>query len=489
MARLVNAPTDWTTIEQQFIDEARHHYAYAWEQLDEEEQAALVALTQTKGQTIAPPIFQKLVRNVLVTGSLDSPALVSNGWRRFIESKMQTAPASQPPMVTPIESTKTPPPLIPEAEVGYADFEFKVEQIDPTSCRVQVLDSPAGQDSVICKLPFSLDTIGGVMVDLGQQIARGATEQTLSQTITPTTMGEALFQSVFSGPVSHLFFESMGRVHSQGQGLRIKIHLDPERSPQLAALPWEFLYNDRRRRFLGLSRLTPIVRYLDVQAPTDRPRISLPLRVLVVVASPIGLPPLDLSREQELIKQAWGSQAEVSVEFLDLATPSALQAKLWDFQPHILHFMGHGHFDTITGAGALLFVDHKNEPKPVVGAQLGVLLSNAPSVRLAFLNACQSAGLSRTSDLDPFSGVATALVIAGLPAVVAMQFPISDHAALAFANGFYPRLATGAPVELAVSFGREAIRLELSDNEEWGTPVLFSRVSDGRLFEIGGFKP
>ena len=121
----------------------------------------------------------------------------------------------------------------------------------------------------------------------------------------------------------------------------------------MAALPWEFLYNSRRRSFLGLSRLTPIVRYLDVQAPTDRPRISLPLRVLVVVASPNGLPPLDLAREQESIQQAWGSRPEVSVEFLDPATPLDLQAKLWDWQPHVLHFMGHGHFDTITGAGAL----------------------------------------------------------------------------------------------------------------------------------------
>ncbi|MFC1975109.1 CHAT domain-containing protein [Chloroflexota bacterium] len=486
-AQSASAPTDLAAIEQRFFDEARHHYAYAWEQLDEEEQATLVALTQTEGQAIASPLFQQLVRNVLVTGTPDSPTLVSKGWRRFIESKVQAASTSQPRIVTPLESITVPSPPTPEAEIDYADFEFKVEQIDPTSCRVLVLDSPAGQDSVICKLPFSLDTIGGVMVDLGQQIARGAAEQTLGHT-TPTAIGEALFQSVFSGSVSHLFFESMGRVHSQGQGLRIKIHVDPEKSPQLAALPWEFLYNDRRRNFLGLSRSTPIVRYLDVQAPTDRPRISLPLQVLVVIASPVGLPPLDLSREQEFIQQAWGSRPEVSVEFLDTATPSALQAKLWDWQPHVLHFMGHGHFDAITGAGALLLTNHKNEPKPIVGAQLGVLLSNAPSVRLAFLNACQSAELSRSSDLDPFSGVAAALVMAGLPAVVAMQFPISDQAALAFANGFYPRLATGEPVELAVSFGREAIQLEVSDNQEWGTPVLFMRVSDGRLFEIGGSK-
>jgi len=478
-----NVSVDLIAVEQRFFDEARHHYLYAWEQLEEEEQTTLVALTQTKGQAIATSVFQRLLRSALVTGSPDSPALVSKGWRRFIESEVQTVPTNQS-SVAPVETT-TPLPLAPEVEAGYVDFEFKVEQIDSSSCRILVLDSPAGQDSVMCKLPFSLDEIGDVMLDLGQQIARGTAEQTLSQN-TPVAIGEALFESVFSGPVSHLFFESTGRVHSQGQGLRIKIHVDPERYPQLAALPWEFLYNDRRRSFLSLSRLTPVVRYLDVQAPTTRPQISLPLRILVVITSPLGLPPLDLPREKEFIQQAWGSRPEVSVEFLDPATPSALQTKLWDWQPHVIHFMGHGHFDEITGAGALLLVDHRNKPKPITGVQLGVLLSNAPSVRLAFLNACQSATLSRSNDLDPFSGVATALVMAGLPAVVAMQFPISDDAALAFANGFYPRLATGDPIELAVSFGRESIRLEASDNPEWGTPVLFMRVTDGHLFEIGG---
>ncbi len=479
-AMLTDSPMDLPTIEHHFINEVRPHYAYAWGQLDEKAQTALVALAQTTIHNIDVSPFQQLSRNALISGTPDAPTLVSQSWQQFIENEIVLTdqflvPSSTEPMLV-----SSPP--IPATVFDYANFDFKIEQIDSTSCQVLVLDSPAGQGSVICELPFDLDSIGGMMVDLGQQITRGMTVPTSSQR-TATAIGEALFKSVFSGPVSQLFFESMGRIHGQNQGLRLKIHIDPEKSPQLAALPWEFLYNDRRRSFLGLSRLTPIVRYLDVQVPTTRPKIGLPLRILVVIASPDGLPPLDLSREQKLIQNAWGNQPEVSVEFLEPATPSALQAKLWAWQPHIMHFMGHGHFDPITGAGALVFVDHKNKPKPIAGIQLGVLLSNSPGIQLAFLNACQSAELSRFKNLDPFSGVATALVMSGLPAVVAMQFPISDQAALAFANGFYPRLAAGELIELAVSFGREAVRLEMNDNEEWGTPVLFMRISDGRLFD------
>jgi len=226
------------------------------------------------------------------------------------------------------------------------------------------------------------------------------------------------------------------------------------------------------------------VRYLDVQAPTVTPRITPPLRVLVVIASPSDMPTLNLARERALIQEAWGRQPDVFIDFLEAATPLALQTWLSDWKPHVLHFMGHGHFDKATGAGALLFTDEGGESAPVSGDRLGVLLSNAPSVRLVVLNACQSAELSRSRQLDPFSSVAAALVMAGLPSVVAMQFPISDRAALAFANGFYPRLASGEPVDVAVAFGRETVYLQMADSQEWGTPALFMRVSDGRLFEL-----
>jgi hypothetical protein len=482
-ARKASVQPDLPTVEGRFLDEARRYYAYAWEQLDGVEQTALATLAQIEGHTIDPTIFQQLKRNALVSGTPESPLLVSCGWRKFIESEVRALPTSQPPISVLTELPSISPPSMVKTQTVYTDFDLKVEQIDPTSCRVLVLDSPAGQDSVVCQLPFNLDQVGEVMVDLGRQISRGVGKR-VPDGITPVTIGEALFRAVFSGAVGQLFFESLGRVHVRGQGLRMKIHVDPEHSPQLAALPWEFLYNYQRRSFLSLNRLTPIVRYLDVQAPTDRPRISPPLRVLVIIASPTDLPPLNLSRERALIQRAWGGQSNVSVDFLDAATPLVLQNRLWDWGPHVLHFMGHGHFDAATGAGTLLFVDEGGDAMPVSGERLGVLLSNAPSVRLAVLNACQSAELSRSRELDPFSSVAAALVMAGLPSVVAMQFPISDRAALAFANGFYPRLAAGEPVDVAVAFGREALYLQMADSQEWGTPVLFMRVSDGRLFEI-----
>ncbi|MBL4788792.1 MAG: PASTA domain-containing protein, partial [Kordiimonadaceae bacterium] len=85
---------------------------------------------------------------------------------------------------------------------------------------------------------------------------------------------------------------------------------------------------------------------------------------------------------------------------------------------------------------------------------------------------------------DPFAGVATAMIMAGIPAVVAMQFPITDKAAVSFAGTFYPRIVSGYPVDAAVAEGRKAIKLADPSTMEWATPVLFMRSPDGVLFDI-----
>ena len=66
-----------------------------------------------------------------------------------------------------------------------------------------------------------------------------------------------------------------------------------------------------------------------------------------------------------------------------------------------------------------------------------------------------------------------------------MQFEISDEAAIVFAGGFYDPLAGGVPVDASLAAARLAMLAERSDDIEWGTPVLFMRVPDGRIFDLG----
>jgi hypothetical protein len=79
--------------------------------------------------------------------------------------------------------------------------------------------------------------------------------------------------------------------------------------------------------------------------------------------------------------------------------------------------------------------------------------------------------------------IARALVLSGIPAVVGIQFQITDRTAATFEQEFYSALADGYPVDASVTEARKAIFSSRSD-VEWGAPVLFTRVPDGIIFEI-----
>jgi tetratricopeptide (TPR) repeat protein len=273
-------------------------------------------------------------------------------------------------------------------------------------------------------------------------------------------------------------------IRERQRGLRIKLHIDPEDPSlaRLASLPWELMYRKETRDFLNLSRYTPILRYLDVQRPYVPLPLQPPLHILVVISSPWDQEALDLAREQQQIQESWAQQEGVAVDFLPTATITQLGDTLAEKTYHVLHYMGHGAFDRNTGQGVLILEDEQERGVPVDGTTLGILLRDVPSLRLVFLNACETARVTKQVGLDPFAGVAAAMVMAGIPAVVAMQFPITDIAAIRFANRFYPLLARGEPVDYAVAEGRRAIRLSESGTQEWATPVLFMRAPQGVIF-------
>jgi TonB family protein len=128
----------------------------------------------------------------------------------------------------------------------------------------------------------------------------------------------------------------------------------------------------------------------------------------------------------------------------------------------------------------LQFEDESGMSYPVRGEMIGMLLHDHRSLRLAVLNACEGA---RSSRQDPFSGVAQSLLQQRVPAVIAMQFEISDVAAKVFAREFYRAIAEGNPVDAAICESRKALFRE-EYGQEWATPVLYMRSQEGLLFDL-----
>jgi outer membrane protein assembly factor BamD (BamD/ComL family) len=380
--------------------------------------------------------------------------------------------------------------------IEYEDFSVKIEPRRGDTYPVIVLHSPAGEGRSELRLPFDLDRFGDVLTGLSEAVRGGGSSpvRKLSPAATlarPQQVGDELFNAIFSGPVLSLFDRSMGMLHGSQRGLRIKIHIDPEDPglAQLASLPWEFIYRKDTRDFLNLSKFTPIVRYLDVQRPYQPLPLERPLRILVVISDPADYEGLDVGRERILIEKTWAKQEGVQVEFMERASILALQRRLGRQRYHVLHYMGHGAFDEYSGQGVLVMENENGLGQLVDGSSLGVLLRDMQAMRLVFLNACDTARATRHQGLDPFAGVAAAIVMAGIPAVVAMQFPVSDEAAITFSGTFYRLLAQGDPVDVAVAEGRRALRLGNSRTMEWGTPVLFMRAPNGNIFQVRPKQP
>ncbi|MEP0545557.1 MAG: CHAT domain-containing protein [Rhodothermales bacterium] len=297
-------------------------------------------------------------------------------------------------------------------------------------------------------------------------------------------IGSELFETLFPGPIRDAFNRNWGTGRDSGVRIRLQINLndDDETIQRLAGLPWELLYLDGTRTALGRSPLTPVVRYLNVPRPYTTVPLGGTLRVLLVVANPRDTHALDLTTEKEGIERVLRSLANVEVDVLEHATRDSLRDAL-DTKPyHVLHYMGHGGFEG--GTGVLFLEDDERRAVPLSGELLGGTLSAMPSLRLVFLNACDTGRTNHEAGRDPFGGVAASLVLAGVPAVVAMQVPVSDRAALAFADKFYEQVAHRKPVDAAVSLGRQAIYWEDQTSLEWATPVLFMRAPDGHLFDV-----
>ncbi len=341
-------------------------------------------------------------------------------------------------------------------------------------------DSTEGQASATFVLPFSDIELQNFILTTRPGM-RGVRRIDAPDVAAAKRFGGNLFQAVFNGDVQGCWRSSLSASAQRETRLRMRLRFTD--TPELADLPWEYLFSTSLNRFLALDDELAIVRYLDMPERTRPVAVTLPLRVLVMISNPGDYPKLDVEQEWAQIKEALGPLEErglVQIDLLDDATLPVLRKKLQSGPYHILHFIGHGAFDRQTQEGVVVLKDESGRGRLVSGQQLGWLVHNYRTLALVILNACEGARADRT---DPFSGTAQSLVQQGIPAVVAMQFEITDGAAKTFSQAFYAAVAGGHPVENALFEARMAIFTE-NHALEWATPVLYTRAADGHLFDI-----
>ena len=358
------------------------------------------------------------------------------------------------------------------------DFDVVVEPYDG-GYRTRVVASPAGEAQTDFTLPFSDEGLENLVLKVVGSIGRARRkvrriEPQESRLI--EDFGSQLFQAVFSGPVRECLGRSRIAAENKDAGLRVRLRLPGD----LANIPWEYLYDDEYG-FLGLDPRTALVRYLEMSAPVQPFPIRPPLRILTIVSAPTDIPEIDGEKEWGKLKDELDGLVRdemVQLDRLETGTLAELLPPLRQNEYHVLHFIGHGGYDEEAHDGALAFEDEDRNTRLVTGRDLMQMISGHRSLRLVVLNACEGA---RSASDDPFGGVAQALVRRGIPAVVAMQFEISDPAALEISPSFYQAIAQGRPVDVATVEARKTM-FARGHTVEWATPVLYLRSQDGRVF-------
>lgn len=316
-------------------------------------------------------------------------------------------------------------------------------------------------------------------------------DQTTAPSPTLQAAGKQLYECLTAGDAGKL----TTAVFHDAQALRLPVHLelrfDPDQT-SLARLPWELLMDDYGRALVldGLANVTRYITYPQAPPALEPAFDSDPL--LRVVARPRGLPEL-----------AIGDLPVPKILTLDHASFEEFERKLlierlatWG-----MHFDGHGFAFLACVCGAsveaaallrdpqarcercrtplalarltgVLAFEQNSGPRYVTTQEVGTVLYNSRAC-LAMLLACESA---RVGGQTLFSGLAPGLLLAGVPAVVGMQYPVTDEFAHRFAHNFYSALLGERDILSAMHTARRLTR-----EGSWYSPVLYLRQQSQKI--------
>ena len=305
-------------------------------------------------------------------------------------------------------------------------------------------------------------------------------------------VGATLFGSLFQGQVRDLFISIYTQEVQSHEDAYLRIRLDvDEAASEIAVLPWELMaWQDV---FLSTQIKTLVTRQLLSldYGNIKSLRVSGKPKVLIVIPNGSGLA---TEAEENTITKAL-ERAAIPYELLKGKGPrEALVDSLERGDFNIFHFIGHGDFEeqgdglmhgTLRFNSAWEDLEEDEDEEWIEYTRLQALFGNHKQVKVVVLNACRGAVVDERRSGHGFLGVAPALLRAGVPAVVAMQYAIRDDVALQFAETFYSRLSDGrwaGQVDTAVTLGRNACYLNYPKDRGFATPVLYLRSEDGVVF-------
>jgi hypothetical protein len=344
--------------------------------------------------------------------------------------------------------------------------------------------SGGGEVTGRIRLPWSDQQLAGLLVRV-QALAVASSALVRAPVLRPEEqpvreLGGGLFGAL-PPVVRELLRDAVDHAEHHGRRLRVALLAHP---PELARLPWEYLYTS------GIGYLFQrhhLIRHIPDRNPRRPPPVERPVRVLAMVGR---MAPEQATTERDglqLAIQPLVTRGHASLQWVSDASWRELQRRLRE-DWHVFHFIGHGDFQPAGDEGRIQLDDGRGGDYWLPASRLAGLLRGRIR-HLVVLNACAT-GEASTNDL--YSSIAATLVRTHIPAVVAMQFQISNDAATEFSRSFYDlvadRWSAGSidqrSIEDAVTEARQSVHLRLPGSLEWGFPVLLETVNRVRPFRV-----
>jgi CHAT domain/SIR2-like domain len=297
--------------------------------------------------------------------------------------------------------------------------------------------------------------------------------------------GKALSDHLFADPaVMAHYQQACTAAETAGAVLRVRLFIGPT-APELHALKWELLLDPRTGKPLATRERVLFSRYLsshDWRPVKLRPQES--LRALVVIANPSDLDeyqlaPVDVEGERKRAKDALG---EISID--EVTGPETLSRLIDGLRGEfdILYLVAHGAM--VNGDPVLWLESAGGASDKRSGRDLVDRLEELPRPpRLLVLASCQSGDTGARSDDGALVALGPRLAESGIPAVVAMQGNVSMATVEHFMPVFFRELCRDGQIDRAMAAARLAVR----DRPDVASPVLFLRLTSGRIWYVPGF--
>jgi hypothetical protein len=246
--------------------------------------------------------------------------------------------------------------------------------------------------------------------------------------------------------------------------------------------PWELLHdghvaglrpNTGGRGFLALNY--PTYRWLP--AATSGAQVSGPLRKALLVAADPRQTLAGLASEVERVAEKLAAGGWT----IDRRPPDGDDAadaervkqlvQLGDYD--LFHFAGHGLFDPFDPPQSGLILGRPGGEQQLLPVAALAQAAGSGRLKLVIFSACAVGQAGQPEPERPWLevGVVTALLRAGAPAALAMQWNVEDEAGRLLVETLYEKLVEGGQsLEMALLLARQRLAaLELAD---WANPVL-----------------